>query len=106
MIKATDLTQKEVISLSDGRRLGLISDLEVDLKRGRINAIIVPSEEKGFNFLNKEADQEIRWGQIRKIGFDVILVELINNTDVNKEDSALLIKSEKHIIDIEDDGKE
>jgi len=92
MIKASDLTQKEVINISDGRRLGLIADLEVDLKRGKITAIIVPREDKPFGLFNKEDDLEVRWGEIKKIGEDVILVELVNNLEINRDSNARLIK--------------
>lgn len=103
MIKASDLTQKEVINVSDGRRLGLISDLEVDLKKGKITAIIVPSDDKVFGLFSKEVDQEIRWGEIKKIGEDVILVELVNNLEINRDNSAKLVKKNLVIEDIEED---
>ena len=32
-----ELRDKEVISVKDGRRLGFISDLEIDLCTGRVN---------------------------------------------------------------------
>ena len=36
MIKASDLREKEVINITDGTRLGLIEDVEVNLDKGRI----------------------------------------------------------------------
>ena len=42
MIKASDLTEKEVVSITDGKKIGMITDLEVDLEKGKINAIIIP----------------------------------------------------------------
>ncbi|QUH26078.1 YlmC/YmxH family sporulation protein [Serpentinicella alkaliphila] len=92
MIKASDLTQKEVINISDGRRLGLIADLEVDLKKGKITAIIVPREDKPFGLFSKEEDLEVRWGEIKKIGEDVILVELLSNVEINGDRNAKLVK--------------
>ncbi len=76
MLRASDLTQKEVINITDGRRVGLITDLEVDLNKGKINAIIIPSAGKFLGIFGKEFDYEISWDQIKKIGEDVILVEI------------------------------
>ena len=42
MEKTSDFRQKEVINVRDGRRLGVIIDMEFDLKTGRITAIVVP----------------------------------------------------------------
>ena len=41
-IKFTQLQCKEVICVSDGRRLGFIEDVEVEVPEGRVCAIIVP----------------------------------------------------------------
>ncbi len=76
MLRASDLTQKEVINITDGKRIGLIADLEVDLKKGKINAVIIPDAGRFMGFFGKEHDFEISWEQIKKIGEDVILVEL------------------------------
>lgn len=78
MLKASDLTQKEVINLTDGKRIGLITDLDVDLKKGKINAVVIPASGRFMGVFSKEHELEISWEQIRKIGEDVILVELKN----------------------------
>ena len=41
-MKLTQLQCKEVICISDGRRLGFIEDVEVEVPEGQICAIIVP----------------------------------------------------------------
>lgn len=76
MIKISDLIEKEVVNTLDGKVLGIIIDLDVDLKRGRVNAIIVPEPGRFMGIFGKELEYEIRWNQIKKIGEDVILVEL------------------------------
>lgn len=76
MIKASDLREKEVINVNDGSRLGLISDIEVDLDRGEVKAIIIPGPGKILGFIGKNNEQVIRWENIVKIGNDVILVNL------------------------------
>ncbi|MGE5678799.1 MAG: YlmC/YmxH family sporulation protein, partial [Pseudomonadota bacterium] len=42
MIKISELKQREVINLSDGRKLGIVYDVEIDMEKGMIDAIIMP----------------------------------------------------------------
>ncbi|MCC5911876.1 MAG: YlmC/YmxH family sporulation protein [Clostridiaceae bacterium] len=110
MIKASDLTEKEVINITDGRRLGHIADIDVDLKKGKINAIIVPNNEKFFGFLGKEMESEISWGEIKKIGIDVILVEVKGNIEPQKikydaEETFINYDAIKDIRDEDDERK-
>lgn len=76
MIKTSDLRQREVINIIDGKRLGFVTDLDIDLDNGRIKAIIVPGQSHIFSFFSRSGDHIIPWEQIKKIGSDVILVEL------------------------------
>ena len=41
-IKFTELQCKEVICVSDGRRLGFVTDVLIELPEGKICAIVVP----------------------------------------------------------------
>lgn len=75
MYRAGELRQKEVINIADASRLGFVSDVEVSLEKGEIEAIIVPGRAKLFNF-GKSGDCVITWDKIKKIGEDVILVEM------------------------------
>ena len=58
--------------------MGLIKDLELDLEQGRIEAIIVPGPGKFLGLFGKDNDYIIPWRNIKKIGVDVILVDLTN----------------------------
>ena len=76
MIKTSDLRQREVINTIDGKRLGFVTDLDIDLENGRIKSIIVPGQNNVFSFFSRSGDYVVPWEQIKKIGSDVILVEL------------------------------
>lgn len=77
IVKISDLRVREVINVVDGRRLGVIKDIDIDLDEGTIRAIIVPGEGKLFGvFSGRGEDLYVPWESIRKIGIDVILVEL------------------------------
>ena len=69
----TDLRRKEVINISTGTRLGNVCDLELDLKCGRITALIGPEHQPIFSFKRAE-EYRIPWECINKIGDDIILV--------------------------------
>ncbi len=75
MYRAGSLRQKEVININDASRLGYVSDVEISLNKGEIEAIIVPGRMRVFNF-GKNDDLVITWDKILKIGEDVILVEI------------------------------
>ncbi len=71
----SELKTKEVINISDGARLGFISDVEVNLEDGRITAITVPGAYRLMGFLGKDDDVIIKWENIKKIGDDIIIIE-------------------------------
>ena len=75
MGRALTFKQKEVINLIDGRRLGYVQDVEADFSTGEITAIVVPGTSKMFCMGNK-GDITIPWNKIKKIGDDIILVEI------------------------------
>jgi YlmC/YmxH family sporulation protein len=74
MIKLSELQLKEVIVIEDGRRLGNISDLEINPNTGRIEAIVLVIKDKKGNFFSKMDELIIPWKHIIRIGSDVILV--------------------------------
>ncbi len=79
MLSTDKLKNKEVINIADGRSLGFICDIEVNLASGTIDSIVIPAERGFFHFFgSKEEDTVIKWDRIRTIGDDVVLVELDN----------------------------
>ena len=76
MERFCDLKQKEVINICDGCRLGFVQDLVLDLPSGRILKIIVPAQGKLLGLFGGDKEYRIPWACIRKIGDDIILVEV------------------------------
>lgn len=69
---------KEIINIYDGSRLGVVgeTDMVIDSETGRISSIIIPGKS---NFLNLWADRQhmvIPWDSVRKIGDEIMIVEL------------------------------
>lgn len=77
MVKISDLRMREVINVVDGRRLGPIKDIDIDVQEGRISSIILPGHAHRFiGFFGKEEEIVVPWDRIIKIGIDVILIDL------------------------------
>ena len=69
-----DLRQKEVINISDGKRLGYIDDVEIDEENGVLKSAIIPNEGKLLGLFGKPSNYIIPWGCISRLGEDIILV--------------------------------
>ena len=74
-MKFTDLQCKEVICISDGRRLGFVTDILVEVPEGNICAIVVPGPCRILGIAGRHDDFVIPWNCIRRIGPDIILVD-------------------------------
>jgi len=76
LLRVSDLRAREVINIIDGRRLGYIGDLDIDLDAGRVRGIVVPGQGKLLGLFGRDNDVYIPWEKIVKIGADVILVDI------------------------------
>jgi YlmC/YmxH family sporulation protein len=66
MYRSSELKQKEVVNLSDGRRLGFVCDVEIDLDGGRIDAIVIPGGGRLFGLIGRDSEFIIPWERIKK----------------------------------------
>lgn len=74
--RAMDFKQKEVVNMTDGKRLGFVTDVEIDLSTGEIKAIVVPGPNRILGLFGGTGDIVIPWNHIKKIGDDIILVDI------------------------------
>jgi len=74
LVKISEFQIKDVVNVSDGKKLGNIGDIEINLSTGKIEAVIVTGNGKVLGFFGREEDIVIPWKNIIKIGQDVILV--------------------------------
>lgn len=74
----TELGGKEIVNLNNGERLGIIadSDIVVDEKTGEIITLLIPERKLQFKIFGGNYDMEIPWETIRKIGNDMVIIEL------------------------------
>ncbi len=74
-IEFSVLRQKEVVNISDGRKLGRICDCVIDTDEAKILGIILPGD-KPYTLFKRVENVYIPWSNIKKFGSDVILVEV------------------------------
>lgn len=86
-MRLNKLGGKEIVNLNDGGRLGIIadSDLVIDEKTGKILALLVPDISSQFKLFSDRNEIEIPWESIRKIGNDMIIIELDEKNKVKKK---------------------
>lgn len=70
----SDLQNKDIISIKDGRRIGRIIDAEIN-NQGRIINLIVEEKKSFKKLMSQGVDTKISFDEISKIGEDVILVD-------------------------------
>lgn len=80
-MRLTELVGKEVVNMFNGARLGVIgeSDLTIDADSGYVHSIILPRRSNIVNMWLDRQELTIPWEAVRKIGSEVIIVELENN---------------------------
>ena len=72
----SELKCREVINVCTGERYGNVCDLVFDPCAGEIQAIVVPGGTRFFGLLKGREGMPIPFSKIKKLGEDVILVEL------------------------------
>lgn len=73
-MRVSDLQIKDVVSLIDGRKLGRIVDIELT-EAGSVSHFVVEPK-RFFKFFGSSGEVNVAMNQIKKIGEDVILVEI------------------------------
>ena len=75
-MRLSDLQHKDVVNVMDGSKIGNIIDIKIDSK-GNMEGLIVEKSKFLVSMFNNKNEIEIKWGQIEKIGEDVILVNIV-----------------------------
>jgi len=76
LVKISELRTREVINVLDGKKLGCIIDIDLDVEKGRVTAIVLPGPRRWLSLFSRKENLVVPWEKISKIGRDVILVEL------------------------------
>lgn len=74
-MRINELRDRDVVNVNDGKRLGVIHDLDIDIENGNIKALIIPGAGGFMGVLGRKQDLIIPWKKIVKVGVDTILVD-------------------------------
>lgn len=85
MSSYTELCEKDVINVCDGKRIGCITNLGIDFCEGKIVSIYVT--ESGEKLFSKGKEVKIPWACIECIGEDTVLVK-VHDKDKRYESSS------------------
>ena len=75
-MRLSDLQNKYIVNVNDGKNIGNIIDVKIDENNGTILSLVIEPNKNFFSFNKGKMDTEIRWNSIEKIGEDVILVNI------------------------------
>lgn len=75
-LRLSDLQQKEVVNVLDGKNLGKIIDAEINAE-GQIEYFVVEQKKMFQRVFSGSGEILITFKNIKKIGSDVILVEYV-----------------------------
>ncbi|MEN6327513.1 MAG: YlmC/YmxH family sporulation protein [Smithella sp.] len=76
MIKISDLRARDVVNILDGKKLGNIIDIDLDLENGKVLGLILPGHSRKYGIFSRREEMAVPWNKIIRIGRDVILVEV------------------------------
>lgn len=75
-MRLSDLQRKDIINVNDGRIIGRIIDAEINEKDGSLESLVIEKSKYIRNLFSSDNDITIKFEQIKKLGSDVILIEL------------------------------
>jgi len=75
LTRISDFQIKDIVNIADGKKLGNMTDLEINTATGKIEAIVVSNSSRWMGVFGRDQEIVIPWHKIKKIGTDVILVE-------------------------------
>ncbi len=74
----SDLQEKDIVNINNGKKVGRVIDAKID-NEGKIIYLVIDSKKSIRNILSNSSDINISFNQIKKIGEDVILIDLWYN---------------------------
>ncbi len=71
----SELSKREVINIADGKSYGRVCDIVFNYPEGQIFGIVAPGR-RGWNMFKCRNEVFIEFRKIKKIGRDVVLVDM------------------------------
>ena len=71
-----ELQERQVVNIADGKCLGNLKDIELNLWTGSIRSLVLPGMSGFWNRLQKSGELIVPWDNVVRIGVDVILIDM------------------------------
>ncbi len=75
-MRLSELQRKDIVNINDGRIIGRIIDADISDKDGSLISLIIERSKYLRNIFSNESEITIKFDQIKKLGSDVILIEI------------------------------
>ncbi|MDU1201381.1 MAG: YlmC/YmxH family sporulation protein [Clostridiales bacterium] len=85
MMRISDIMEKEIINVKNGKKLGFITDIDLDVENGKVSSFSIIGSSGNFFSRGAEIDT-VFWRDILRIGCDTIIVSIGSNFDKNQID--------------------
>ena len=85
MMRISDIMEKEIINVKNGKKLGFITDIDLDVENGKVSSFSITGSSGNFFSRGAEIDT-VCWRDILRIGCDTIIVSIGSNFDKNQID--------------------
>lgn len=74
-MRLSELQHKDIVSINDGKKIGTIIDVIIN-EKGLLDSLVVEKSIFLISMFTNKNEISVKWDQIKKIGEDVILVNL------------------------------
>jgi len=75
-MKLSELQKKDIINIKDGKKIGKIIDVEFDTNNGHMIHFVIERTNILKNLFANNTEISIKFAQIKKMGEDVILIDI------------------------------
>ncbi len=75
-MKLSELQRKDIVNIKDGKKVGKIIDVEFDPTNGYVIKFVIERAHFVKNLFSASEELTIKFTQIKKLGEDVILIDI------------------------------
>lgn len=84
MMRISDIMEKEIINIKNGKKLGFITDIDLDIENGKVSYFSITGSTGGFFSRGLDIDT-VFWKDILRIGCDTIIVNIGSNLNFDDD---------------------
>lgn len=75
-MKLSELQKKDIVNIRNGKKIGKIIDVEFDIQSGYMIHFVIEEEHFIKSLFSNKGELTIKFNQIKKLGEDVILIDI------------------------------